>query len=62
MCFDYQNKYTESDIVALNEKHTKQLLKERDKLYVVSEYCHDCCVSNSKECIACKSNSLFITV
>lgn len=59
MCPYYQNKYIESDIVALNEKHTKQLLKERDRLYVVSEYCHDCYVSNSKECIACKCNSLY---
>lgn len=59
MCPYYQDKYTEADIVALNEKHTKQLLKERDKFYVVSEYCHDCYVSSSKECIACKGNSLY---
>ena len=59
MCPDYQDKYTEADIAVLGEKHTKQLLKERDKFYVVSEYCHDCYVSNSKECIACRGNSLY---
>ena len=58
-CDDYVNRYTEADIAALNQKHTKQLLKERDKFYVVSEYCHDCFTSSSKECMACESNFLY---
>ena len=58
-CADYVNKYTEDEIAALNQKHTRQLLKERDKFYFVSEYCRDCYVSNSKECITCTGNSLY---
>ena len=58
-CDDYVNRYTEADIVVLNQKHTKQLLKERDQFYVVFEYCHDCFTSSSKECISCESNSLY---
>ena len=58
-CNNYVNRYTEADIAALNQKHTKQLLKERNKLYVVSEYCHDCFASTSKECMACENNFLY---
>ena len=42
-CFDFQDKYSNEDIRALENMHTKQLLNERNRLYHVSEYCADCC-------------------
>lgn len=55
-CFDFQDKYTNEDIRALENMHTKQLLTERNRLY------HSGCsgsyyVSNSPECAACCQNN-----
>ena len=54
-CFDFQDKYSNEDIHALENMHTKQLLNERNRLY------HCSCsgsyyVSNSPECQACCQN------
>lgn len=57
-CFDFQDKYTNEDIRALENMHTKQLLNERNRLY------HGGCsgtyyVSNSLECEACCQNNKY---
>lgn len=54
-CRDFQDKYSAADIEALNKMHTKQLLKERNRLYYVSEFCSDCCCHDT-ECEQCQSN------
>ena len=48
-CFDFQDKYTNEDLRALENMHTKQLLNERNRLYHVSEYCADCCCDKYDE-------------
>lgn len=55
LCFDFCTRYSEADVEALEKKHTKQLLNERNSLY------HGGCsgtyyVSNSPECEACCRN------
>lgn len=55
-CFDFQERYSDADIEALEKMHTKQLLKRRNSLY------HSGCsgtyyVSNSPECEACCRNT-----
>ena len=55
-CFDFCTRYSEADIEAMEKKHTKQLLNERNSLY------HSSCsgsyyVSNSPECAACCQNN-----
>jgi hypothetical protein len=51
-CFDFCTRYSEAEVEAMEKKHTKQLLNERNSLY------HGGCsgsyyVSNSPECEAC---------
>ena len=59
-CFDFQDKYTNEDIRALENMHTKQLLNERNRLYHVSEYCADCCCDKyDEECQRCGNNHEF---
>ena len=58
VCFDFQDKYSNEDIHALENMHTKQLLNERNRLY------HCGCsanyyVSNSSECEACCQNEYY---
>jgi AraC-like DNA-binding protein len=54
-CFDFRHRYTEQDIANLNQMHTKQLLKERDRCY--SGGCSgNYYTSNSPECKACLAN------
>ena len=56
-CFDFQDKYSNEDIRALENMHTKQLLNERNRLYHVSEYCADCCCDKyDEECQRCGNN------
>lgn len=55
-CHDFRARYTDADIIALNQMHTKQLLKKRDGLYCVSEFCADCCSREDPECLACWAN------
>lgn len=55
LCYDFQKRYSEVELGALEKKHTKQLLNERNSLY------HGGCsgnyyVSNSPECEACCQN------
>lgn len=55
-CYDFQKRYSEADVEALEKKHTKQLLKERNSLY------HGGCsgtyyISNSPECATCCRNT-----
>ena len=57
-CFDFRDKYSKEDIKALEKMHTKQLLKERNRLYYVSEYCNDC-ASHCEECDICSHNQEF---
>lgn len=59
-CFDFQDKYSNEDIRALENMHTKQLLNERNRLYHVSEYCADCCCDKyDEECQRCSNNRTF---
>ena len=59
-CFDFQDKYTNEDIRALENMHTKQLLNERNRLYHVSESCADCCCDKyDEECQRCGNNHEF---
>ena len=59
-CFDFQDKYSNEDIRALENMHTKQLLNERNRLYHVSEYCADCCCDKyDEECQRCGNNHEF---
>ena len=58
LCYDFQKRYSEADLKALEKKHTKQLLKERNSSYVCSEYCTDCC-GDHEECAVCQSNIEF---
>ena len=59
-CFDFQDKYSNEDIRALENMHTKQLLNERNRLYHVSEYCADCCCDKyDEECQQCRNNHEF---
>ena len=59
-CFYFQDKYTNEDLRALENMHTKQLLNERNRLYHVSEYCADCCCDKyDEECQRCGSNHEF---
>ena len=58
LCYDFQKRYSESEVDALEKKHTKQLLKERNLWY------HCGCngtyyVSNSPECEACFQNTKY---
>lgn len=54
-CYTFKHRYTEQDLVALNNMHTKQLLKERDRCY--SGGCSGTYyTSNSPECAACLKN------
>ena len=57
-CSDFQDKYSAEDIEALEKKHTRQLLKERDHWYYVSELCSDCWCSDD-ECLACDANKKY---
>jgi hypothetical protein len=55
-CFDFCTRYSEAEVEAMEKKHTKQLLNERNSLY------HGGCsgsyyVSNSPECEACWQNN-----
>lgn len=55
-CYDFQKRYSEADVEALEKKHTKQLLKERNSLYrggCSGTYY----VSNSHECTTCCRNT-----
>ena len=54
-CYDFQDKYSAMDIAALEGKHTKQLLKERNRFYVNAGFCYDCC-GDLDECGECRSN------
>ena len=59
-CFDFQDKYSNEDIRSLENMRTKQLLKERNRLYHVSEYCADCCCDkHDEECQLCGNNHEF---
>lgn len=58
LCYDFCTRYTETEIEALEKKHTKQLLKEHNSSYVRSEYCTDCC-GDHEECSECQSNIEF---
>jgi hypothetical protein len=58
LCFDFCARYTETEIEALENKHTKQLLKMRDSFYHNSEYCQDLC-GDKDECFECLSNLEF---
>lgn len=59
-CSDFQDKYTNEELRALENMHTKQLLNERNRLYHVSEYCADCCCDRyDKECKRCDDNRKF---
>ena len=58
LCCDFQKRYSEADVEALEKKHTKQLLKERNSFYVNTGYCHDCC-GDRDECFECLSNIEF---
>ena len=55
-CFCFQDKYSNEDIRALENMHTKQLLNERNRLYHVSEYCADYYCNNDEECQRCVNN------
>lgn len=57
-CYDFQKRYSKADVEALEKKHTKQLLKERNGSYIRSEYCTDCC-GDHEECVECQSNIEF---
>ena len=58
-CFDFQDKYTDENIRALENMHTKQLLNERNRLYHVSEYCADYYCNYDEECQLCGNNHEF---
>lgn len=54
-CFNFRHRYTEQDLTALTQMHTKQLLKERDHCY--SSRCSgNYYTSNCPECKACLAN------
>ena len=59
MCFDFQDKYSDKDIEALNSLHTRQLLKMKNINYKRSEYCCDMCDKRDPECRLCISNQQF---
>ncbi len=60
LCCDFQKRYSEADVEALESMHTKQLLNERNHLYHVSEYCADCCCDKyDEECERCGNNHEF---
>ena len=54
-CYDFQDKYSSADIETLQKMHTKQLLKERNRLYNLSEFCGDCCCRD-EQCATCIQN------
>jgi hypothetical protein len=57
-CFSFRHRYTEQDIVNLNQMHTKQLLKERDRYY--SDGCSgNYYTSDTPECEACLANQAY---
>lgn len=59
-CLYFLDKYSKEDIAKLEKLHTKQLLKERNCLYHVSEYCADCCCDRyDDECKNCGNNHEF---
>ena len=58
-CFYFQDKYTNENLRALENMHTKQLLNERNRLHHVSEYCSDCCDKCAEECERCGNNQQF---
>ena len=41
LCYDFQKRYSKADVEALEKKHTKQLLKERNSFYVNTGNCYD---------------------
>ena len=56
-CLYFQDKYSNADIAVLEKMPTRQLLKERNRLYHVPEYCADCCCDKyDKECQICNNN------
>ena len=55
-CFDFQAKYSNEDIRALENMHTKQLLNERNRLYHSGGCSGSYYVSNSPECETCCLN------
>ena len=58
-CHDFQDKYSQEDIDVLKQKHTKQLLNERNRLYHVSEFCADCHDTTDPECQHCYANQKY---
>ena len=55
-CIDFTSKYIDQDIGELKNLHTKQLLKIRNNLYYISEYCSDMCSAHDPECQSCSAN------
>ena len=59
-CLYFSDKYSNADIAELEKMRTRQLLKERNRLYHVSEYCSDCCCDKyDEECVMCSNNQAF---
>lgn len=54
-CTDFHRKYSESELETLRKMSTRQLLKERNSLYYVSEFCADCHCQDD-ECTECIRN------
>ena len=58
LCYDFQKRYSEADVEALEKKHTKQLLKERNSFYINTGNCYDWC-GDLEGCSECRSNIEF---
>ena len=58
LCFDFQDRYSEADIEAMEKMNTRQLLKLHKTSYLRSEFCSDCC-GDLEECTECLKNEKF---
>lgn len=59
-CLYFSDRYSNADIAELEKMRTRQLLKKRNRLYHVSEYCSDCCCDRyDEECAMCSNNQAF---
>lgn len=58
LCYDFQKRFTEVEIAALEKMCTRQLLKLHNGSYLRSEFCVDCC-GDLEECTECLNNEKF---
>lgn len=58
LCYDFQKRYSEADVEAMEKMNTRQLLKLHRISYLRSEFCSDCC-GDLDECTDCLNNEKF---